>query len=294
MAGLAPTSTFLNEDPAVVVVKLLVCMLEKRPNQGFRLGYATVDGPDSEELRDTISWLLTGQMRKKIGQAIAALAGVPRMPTAATSTIVFPRYFPLYEETFDQASDAVRDDNIVDVEERGEYGYAVLVLEDRATGATEVVATSNVKTQVAVKTKTLREMYLVLKRGECYALSNGVWVVGMAPAFLSSAFIPIVYQGKAKEVPSAVLRSNGHYDFLVPVEGAKSDKVVTCFKDGSWEVQESVYAVRKSETDRILQMEADGYCKGDPAEFDGELDPEEQYIMVRQELIQKVFRCGPT
>jgi hypothetical protein len=142
------------------------------------------------------------------------------------------------------------------------------VQEDRATGATEVVAPRNpseiayrgiedsdnipeaapswpgcVKTRVKAKTE-----YLALKRGDSYPLSGGVWVVGMAPAFPSSVFPPIVYKGKAENVPSAVLRSSGNYDYLIPVEGGNCDKVVTYFDDDSWEVHESVHTVRKSKT----------------------------------------------
>jgi hypothetical protein len=252
-------------------------------------------------------------------QAIAGFAESPRMPTAAKPTFVFPTRFSLDEDTYDEASEGVRDDAIVDDEEPGEYGDAVLVLEDRATGSTEVVALwnpsevifrgigdsadiqkagnswrSSVNTRVRAKKKTLQEMYLALKGGDSYALSGGVWVVGISPAFPSSLFIPIVYQGKAEEVPRAVLRSSGNYDYLVPVEGGNCDKVVTYFEDGGWEVQESVHTVGKSEKDRILQLEADGYYKVEPVEFDGEVNPEEHHIMARQELRQKVFRSGPT
>jgi hypothetical protein len=95
-------------------------------------------------------------------------------------------------------------------------------------------------------------------------------------------------------VPSAVLRSSGNYDFLVPVEGGNCDKVVTYLEDGIWEVQESVHIVGKSEKDRILRLEDDGYYKVEPVVFDGEVDPEEHHFMTRQELRQKVFRSSPT
>jgi hypothetical protein len=54
-------STYFNESPAVVAVKLVVCLLEKRPNEDHcKLGITCIHGPDSVELRDTISWVLNG------------------------------------------------------------------------------------------------------------------------------------------------------------------------------------------------------------------------------------------
>jgi hypothetical protein len=101
-------STFLNDNPAVVAVKLVVCLLEKRPNEeGFRLGFTTIHGPDSGELLETISWVSTGGLRTMV-QAIAALAESPRMPTAVNPTFVFKTRFDLDEETYDEALDAVR------------------------------------------------------------------------------------------------------------------------------------------------------------------------------------------
>jgi hypothetical protein len=318
------TSAFFNANPAVVGVKLFVCLLEKRPSDNnFRLGFATVHGPDSPKLRDTISWVGSGRMRKKLVQAMEALAQMPRMPTTARPTFMIPRHLPLDEDTFDIASDGVRDDEIVDGDMSGVYGHAVLVLEDHATGAAEVVATtdpaeiawrivgsegditepenrdpecswrSSYKTKVKVKKDTLRRMYLALKKDGYYPLPGGVRLVGMAPAFPSSMFIPIIYKGNAGNVPRAVLRSNGLYDYLVPVEGGNCDKVVTNFEFESWEVREYVRTVEKSETDQIRELEVQGFYKVEPVEFDDSVDPEQYHIMARQELRQKVFRTRP-
>jgi hypothetical protein len=85
-------STYFNEKPAVVAVKLVVCLLEKRPNQDkCKLGVTTIHGPDSVQLRETMSWVSTGGLRK-IAQAIAGLAE-RRMPTIAEPTLVFPTFF---------------------------------------------------------------------------------------------------------------------------------------------------------------------------------------------------------
>jgi hypothetical protein len=312
------TSAFFNANPAVVGVKLCVCLLEKRPSDNnFRLGFTTFHGPDSPELRDTMSWIGTGRMRMKLVQAIEALAQMPRMPTTARPTFMIPRNLPLDEDSFDIASDGVRDDEIVDGDMSGVYGHAVLVLEDHATGATEVVATtdpteiawrvvgsegditepeirnpafslrSSYKTMIKVKKDTLRKMYLALKKDGYYPLHGGVRLVGMAPAFPSSMFIPIIYEGNAENVPRVVLRSNGLYDYLVPVEGGNCDKVVTNFEFESWEVREYVRTVEKSETDQIRQLEVKGFYKVEPVEFDDNVDPEQYHTMARQELHRK-------
>jgi hypothetical protein len=118
-------STYFNESPAVVAVKLVVCLLEKRPNEDHcKLGFTCIHGPDSVELRDTISWVSNGGLRKKMAQALAGLVE-RRMPPTGKPTLVFPRSLSLDEATYDVASDAARDDIDTIVDGPGNYRHAV-------------------------------------------------------------------------------------------------------------------------------------------------------------------------